>query len=212
MGPRSAGTPLISSRRSGRKTLTRGRWGASSSRTRRRRRTCVWVPGCEADRELVLVRLVTSGDDHTRGGRRSGRAHVRWRYGTKGRCNRSRWPRADSSCRRRSGPRSRSGRRPPGRRALVSAEVADLDGEDLHRLERSGLDVQPDRHDQVEEAAAVAGLEQSRTQRAYQLQTTSPSSIASRPSRRNSGLKPISRGSPWKATGSASWASPTYGV
>ena len=35
------------------------------------------------------------------------------------------------------------------------------------------------------------------------LSSTSPASIASRPSRRNSGLKPISSGSPWNGTGSA---------
>ena len=42
--------------------------------------------------------------------------------------------------------------------------------------------------------------------------TTSPPSMASRPSRRNSGLKPISSGSPANGTGSVSRASPTSGV
>src|SRR6185436_19827013 len=41
---------------------------------------------------------------------------------------------------------------------------------------------------------------------------TSADSSASRPSRRNSGLKPISNGSPWNGTGTVSCASPTSGV
>ena len=42
--------------------------------------------------------------------------------------------------------------------------------------------------------------------------STSAASRASRPSRRNSGLKPISNGSPWNGTGTVSRASPTSGV
>ena len=42
--------------------------------------------------------------------------------------------------------------------------------------------------------------------------TSSSESMLSSPSRRNSGLKPISNGSPWKGTGIASLASPTSGV
>ena len=42
--------------------------------------------------------------------------------------------------------------------------------------------------------------------------TTSPAPALSRPSRRNSGLKPISNGSPANGTGSGSLASPTSGV
>src|SRR3954468_19019660 len=44
------------------------------------------------------------------------------------------------------------------------------------------------------------------------LRTRSPVSTLSRPSRRNSGLNPISNGSPLNGTGSASEASPTSGV
>ncbi len=73
-------------------------------------------------------------------------------------------------------------------------------------------DVQADRHDQVEEAAAVGGLDRPGRSGLMSLRTTSSAPALSRPAVRKSGLKPISNGSPANGMGSGSLASPTSGV
>ena len=95
------------------------------------------------------------------------------------------------------------GAEPHLRRARRSGSRAARAG-GVTRTRRPALHVQADRHQEVEEARCrppprsgpgAAGE--------ISFSSTSSDSTLSRPSRRNSGLKPISSGSPWNGTGSA---------
>src|SRR4029077_3863636 len=90
-------------------------------------------------------------------------------------------------------------------RAGIGAEVTHLDGDDSHTFKRMGImryTKSPLSGDSIRPGRS--GL--------MSFRTSSSDSRLSSPSRRNSGLKPISKGSPWKGTGIVSLASPTSGV
>ena len=165
----------------------------------------------EADRELVRAVVVATST--------STRAAVRveahdlalvGRPARARRCSRSTAPRGGSSCRRRCvrgrrsgpGPSATSARRSCGSRAAAAASTRHRRPSTFRRIGMiryrkplpSPASIRPGR----------SGL--------MSFRTRSPASTLSRPSRRKSGLKPISNGSPGNGTGSGSLASPTSGV
>ena len=113
---RTAGAPLSSSSRSGRKTLSSGRSRrrAGARPARRRQRHALGLRrGCEADAQLVRVRRRRrAARRRASPARRSAPARARCGSVASGRCSRSRAPRAGSTCRRRWGRGRPSGPSP----------------------------------------------------------------------------------------------------
>ncbi len=169
---RSDGAPLTSSSRSGRKTLTSGRAGLSVSRSTGTPSTLIrfgspgWKPTlsvCAPSRSDVSTSTRAAGAS-----KRTMSRSLAVR--TTAPCSRSTAPRAGSTCPRRwvraapSGPDPR--RRRPSRRSGSRGDGA------VERAwrGRTGLHVQADRHDQVEEAALVGALDQAGPQGADELE------------------------------------------